>query len=482
MCSPPTRLAILLGVTLLTPGLAAAQKPDKDDKKFLDDVRPILLQDEEKTFKALKEKADRLEFRKIFWARRDPDLATPENEFQAEYQEAKATADVKYRVSAQLGSGTDCGRTYILLGKPDDVQEEGTGSPGLLAPQTWTYRDRPGRTFQGGKAVVAFDADCRAPGGFSTQLDRIAASKVIHPNIDYRKNKDGRLVKLVDLLPRDTAARALFKQPRQDFAVAIQPGYLKVADGSTALVGLLQGDASALAVADSGGAKTVNVSVAASVGSADGKEVGWTEQTTNAPVGADGKFLASFKLALKPGKYTLRAGAVEVKGTKASLASIPIEVPDFSQVETAADGSSQPLVTGTILVIRKIEDLSPDSAEYAADPFAAFHLANARLIPVFTSELRRTDTVSFFFQLYDFQVDPATGKANGTARLRLMKEGKGQISSSGESAVDTPVFGSEIGPIPIEKLEPGKYTARLEVTDKLTKRSITQDAAFEVLP
>jgi hypothetical protein len=90
--------------------------------------------------------------------------------------------------------------------------------------------------------------------------------------------------------------------------------------------------------------------------------------------------------------------------------------------------------------------------------------------------------VSFFFQLYDFQVDPATSKASGTARLRLLREGKGQITTSADSAIDTPIFGTEIGPIPLEKLEPGKYTARLEATDKLSKRSITQDASFEILP
>ena len=57
-----SRSAILLAVALLQPGLAAAQKLDKDDKKWLDDVRPILTADEERTFKGLKEKGDRLEF------------------------------------------------------------------------------------------------------------------------------------------------------------------------------------------------------------------------------------------------------------------------------------------------------------------------------------------------------------------------------------------------------------------------------------
>src|SRR5512135_714738 len=118
---------ILLGLALVQPGLAAAQKLDKDDKKFLDDVRPILLPDEEKTFKGLKDRADRLEFQKIFWARRDADLATPENQFQEEYAKRRAEADQKFRAAAQVGSSTDCGRTLILLGKPDEVQEEATG-------------------------------------------------------------------------------------------------------------------------------------------------------------------------------------------------------------------------------------------------------------------------------------------------------------------------------------------------------------------
>ena len=195
----PYRSALLLALVLLQPGLVAGQKLDKDDKKWLDEVRPIMLADEEKTYKSLKQKADRLEFQKIFWARRDADLATPENEFQAEFAKSREEAESKFRASGRPGAMTDCGRTLILLGKPDEVQEDGMSSPGMLVPQTWTYLDRPGQTYQGGKAMVSFDAQCRAPGGFATQLDRVAAAKILHPNIDYRIGKNGRLVKLADL-------------------------------------------------------------------------------------------------------------------------------------------------------------------------------------------------------------------------------------------------------------------------------------------
>ena len=73
--------------------MARAQKLDKDDKKWLDDARPLMTPDEEKTYKGLKDKSDRQEFQKIFWARRDPNLETPENEFQVEYMKAYAEAD-----------------------------------------------------------------------------------------------------------------------------------------------------------------------------------------------------------------------------------------------------------------------------------------------------------------------------------------------------------------------------------------------------
>jgi len=102
-------LVFLGGLLLVSTSIASAQKLDKDDKSFLDDVRPILLADEEKFFKSLKEKSDRLEFQKIFWARRDPDLATAANEYQVQFEKARSDADRLYRMPAQAGSLTDCG-------------------------------------------------------------------------------------------------------------------------------------------------------------------------------------------------------------------------------------------------------------------------------------------------------------------------------------------------------------------------------------
>ncbi|HXK11693.1 MAG TPA: GWxTD domain-containing protein [Vicinamibacteria bacterium] len=482
MCNRTSRFAIILAVALLPPGLAVAQKLDKDDKQFLDDVRPILLQDEEKTFKGLKDKSDRLEFQKIFWARRDPDLATPENEFQTAYTKAREEAERTYRMPTQAGSMTDCGRTFILLGKPDEVQRESSENPGLRAPETWTYRSRPGQAFTGGKAVIAFDADCRAPAGFSDQLDRIARAKVVQPSLDYRVGKDGHLTKLVDLLPKDTAARALFKQPKQDFPLAVQAGYLKVADGGTALLGLVRGEAGSLAVVESGGTKAVNLSIAASAVGADGKEAGWTEQTLKVPVGADGAFVSSFKLGLKPGQYTLKAGAVDVKDGKASLASMPVDVPDLSRVEAGPDGAASKVATaGSVFVVRGIEEITGGSDPQ--HPFAAFELGRVRLIPAFGGVLRKSEQVEFFYQVYDLRLDPATGKANATAVVSVLKEkDKATVAKAPANQIETEFSGSSVGPVPLAGFEPGKYVVQLKVTDKVAKKELVQEAPLEVVP
>jgi GWxTD domain-containing protein len=468
-------------LALLAPAVSQAQKLDKDDKKWLEDVRPLMLSDEEATYKKLKDKNDRLEFQKIFWARRDPDLVSPQNEYQEQYQKDRAMADRTYVVPGFTGSMTDCGRVFILLGKPDEVRKEGDiPGGGLRSPETWTYRDKPGQTFQGGKAVISFDGECRVGPGVGSQLDRLASAKILHPGIDYRFDSGGHLVKLQDLLPKDTQARALLRQPRQDYPLAAQAFYLKIADGGTALVGLVRGEAAGLTTNESGGKKTVKVSVVASAESETGQEAGWAEQTMEAPIGPDGAFLGSFKLGLRPGRYKLSAGAVELKSGKGALTSLPIEVPDLSRVTTAADGSSHPVPSASsILLVREIEEVPLGSAPDPAHPFAAFALGAVRLHPFFGTTLHKSDAISIFFQVYDLTLD-AAGKADALATLSLLKDGRPFART--QTTIQTVVGGSMIGPVPLESYAPGKYVVQLKVNDRVSKQDLTEETPFEVAP
>ncbi len=83
---------------------------------------------------------DRAEFIMDFWARRDSDPSTLENEFRSVYCTRLAVADKAFRAGT-TGWMTDKGRIYILLGPPTDVIKKTVGdkSPELL------YHHSPGK-------------------------------------------------------------------------------------------------------------------------------------------------------------------------------------------------------------------------------------------------------------------------------------------------------------------------------------------------
>jgi GWxTD domain-containing protein len=456
---------ILLALAVLTTPKAWAGL-DKEARKWLDGVAPLILPEERKLYEGLKDKADVPEFQKIFWARRDPDLATPENEYQAQYQKAFSEAEQRFRVRGRSGAETDCGRVFILLGEPTEVKKGSAATePGLRTPETWKYK---GAQFTGGQATIDFDGECMGPPDFRTQIDRIAESRVLYPNIDYRFGKDGHVTKLVDLLPKPTLAQALLKSPRQDFAVATQTYFLKTQDGSTALLGLVRGDAAGMPTEDAGGKRSVKAIVCAQAVDETGKVAAFADQETSAEATSDGAFVTSFKLGLKPGKYDLTSGALETKSGKGSVTSAPVVVPDFNTGE----------LTATLMIVREVEPLTDPSAG-ANGPYAAFSLGKFRLLPHVGNTFAKTDSISFFYQYYDAKVDEQTKKASVVVSLSVLKGALPQARAADQS-YEMAVGGNAVGPIPLTDFAPGTYKVQLRITDNLTKKEVKQELPFDV--
>jgi GWxTD domain-containing protein len=474
-------LRCLTGAFLLLSSAAfAADKLDKDSKKWLDEVASIMLPQEERVFRDLK-KEDRAEFQKIFWARRDPTPETPENEFQAEFQKSRAEADRRFSVPGRTGSTTDCGRLFILLGEPASIKRqpsEGSTSPGGRDPEVWTYRDRPHVTFSGGEAQFALDADCEMPQGSRSgeQLLRLAETRITQPQFDYHI-EGGRLVKLEDLHTRgamqgpgklDPAATALLKAPRQDFPLTTQTGYLKTQEGTTVLLGMARGEAPALTYVDSGGHKSVAATVIAQAADESGKVVAVTQQDTVAEVAADGSFVASYRLVLPPGKYAVSAGVLEPKSQKGSVTSATLDVPNLNRGE---------LSIAPLLIVDRVE---PQETPDPKDAFAAFALGKSRIVPHFGTVLTATDSPSFFYQFYDPKADES-GKRSAIAKLTILKDGK-PVASAADDPFDSAFGTNVVGPVPLAKFGPGKYVAQLKVKDAVAGKEYVQELPFEVKP
>lgn len=462
------RRTTLLGLLAALALPAAADKLDKESKKWLEEVAPIILPEEKQTYGELKDRGERTEFEKIFWARRDPDLETPENEYKTStFDPRRADADKRFRVAGKYGAQTDCGRLFVLFGEPDEVKKEVSDVATSRPPETWTYKDKPNMTFVGGQTKVSLDGECRlANPNAARELDRIAGVLVVNPNLAY-KVVAGRITKLADLLPKPSPAQTLLKTPRQDFPVAGQQAFVRAGDGSTVVLGLVKADASGLTVADEGGAKVAHVTVVAQAVDAEGRSKAFDERVVVAPVGADGSIVAGYRMFVKPGSHTLKFGLVDEKSGKGALQSEAREIPALAGGE---------LAVGTLLVLADIQDNAVADPKH---PLDAFLLGKSRLVPRFGNVFSPSESVLFFYTGSDGAVDPATGKPSVTVGLSLAK-GPKMVAKAPESEFTESMVAGSVGPVPLEKYEPGTYTAKVKFHDNVSKKDVVVEAAVEI--
>jgi len=111
------------------------------EKEFLNLTRYIITKEEEKLFKNLS-REERPAFVTDFWKKRDPDPETEDNYFKELYFARMAYANDRFR-AGKPGWLTDRGRIYILLGRPDLINENPTGRFAHERPSiVWTYEKK----------------------------------------------------------------------------------------------------------------------------------------------------------------------------------------------------------------------------------------------------------------------------------------------------------------------------------------------------
>ncbi|MDQ6786333.1 MAG: GWxTD domain-containing protein [Acidobacteriota bacterium] len=117
---------------------SAQETPKAVYQKWLnEDVRYIATDAEKQSFSQLKTDEEREQFIESFWQRRDPKPETKENEFRREYYNRIAYANQNFAFGETVGYLTDRGRVYIIHGKPDEIQKNGS-------VEVWTYKSLAG--------------------------------------------------------------------------------------------------------------------------------------------------------------------------------------------------------------------------------------------------------------------------------------------------------------------------------------------------
>ncbi len=504
----PLLVPLLSLLAAAAPAPAGAAPGEVDVRRFPRLARIFLLPEEAALLKELRDDKDRLEFQKIFWARRDPTPGTPANEFRDNVLAVWARADELFSYPGQKGSETGCGQVLALLGRPEEVRDKydaprqpsakvmgrdaaaagpgpadtpapGPGRPfdnsaylregATRTPEVWVYRDRPGRpfTFTGAELKIELDSECRYAEGagiLGEDLRKAAAAFVTQPEIGYARGGDGHLLPLSAAASVDAGAgvRALLAAPRSDFPLEVEAKLaMRAAKGEAYLAGLV----SAKPPAQGG---PLRLSLAAQAVDASGQAVASSTREAMAP-SEGGIIVASWGLTLKPGRYKL-AVAASLPDARGSVASAEVEVPDLSGGGLA----SGPLV------------LFPDEPPVAGsidprDPFFSFQMGARLLRPRYRNLFTAKDALMVVAAVYGARLDPATGRAALATRYSILKDGR-PVARGAEDVFATADAVASVGPIPLGGYAPGAYVVRLDVTDTVSKQTLRREAPLEIRP
>ncbi len=179
-------------VLAMTVSIFAQSKaiPDNEWKRWVADVDP-LLSAAEKTDAKKTPAQEREAFREAFWARRNPNGAGADNPQRAAFERRVAEADKRFRSG---GGWNDCGRTFVLFGKPDKIDNrlashQFSSEDRLRAmreqddvvAEAWFYRNPPGLPALADGYSLRFSQNCDSMmgPGFSQALQRVAQSYVV---------------------------------------------------------------------------------------------------------------------------------------------------------------------------------------------------------------------------------------------------------------------------------------------------------------
>ncbi|MGQ9618207.1 MAG: GWxTD domain-containing protein [Candidatus Aminicenantia bacterium] len=116
------------------------QIPERYRKWLEEEVFYIITPREKEVFLQLETDRERDIFIEAFWKARDPDPATPANEFKDEHYRRISYANQYFgRLSPTPGWKTDRGKVYIILGEPNQI-EKYDNLPDVYPVEVWFYQ------------------------------------------------------------------------------------------------------------------------------------------------------------------------------------------------------------------------------------------------------------------------------------------------------------------------------------------------------
>jgi GWxTD domain-containing protein len=468
----------------------------------------LMTKEDKKEWKAITTDDQAKAFIDLFWARRDPTPGTPKNEFLLDFQERVVVANERFDSVNGPGAKSDRGKVFILMGSPTKIRRT-AGPPATI--QTGGRGFRPSTTSEmaggvqgsSGKELWEYE-QVKTAVVLGQPLVRIAFVDQYGTG-EYNMERTAQ-TDVTALF--ESVARSFVKQPDLTSVPVAAPS-IPLAQPPAPLTSLTN-DAYRSALAEARGAtqssgslfvtygefitpegehfvpvhlyvpKTTGLMANASatffgtVEKEGGEVVAVFEEPATLTASKDGVFFAR-SLELPPGKYRGSFGLAK-DGAPVAASSVALVV---SGLDKAAPGVSALILTDNIYPLTE-----PQSPK---DPFA---FGGLKVVPKSDTTFRKTEELSYFFEVRNPGIDPATSqpkmtmkrsvtgtsadgktvKMAGAAEMMPLQESKGVPGHY--------VFGQAI---PLSSFRPGSYTLSLKLTDLTLGQSYELSGTFRVI-
>ncbi len=492
-------------------------------KKWLtEDVGYIISDEERKAFKVLQTDEEREQFIEQFWLRRDPTPDTEENEYREEHYRRIAYAN-QYFASGIPGWKSDRGMIYIKYGPPDERDQhnggteqrsfqEGGGETSMFPYEDWRYRYIEGfppnveiefvDTTMTGEFHMTMDpsekdALTNVPGAgltlceqmgqcdksqrFSrtdgTHLGTQPGTETAEMNEFTRLEQFSKLqappaVKFKDL---EAAVNSTIKYNL--LPMKVRADFIPVTGSSVLSNITIQFDRKDLQFKQKGTVSTAAVNIYARITSMARRPVNWFEDVVTVDVPTDmlqqaaqGASIYQKSVPLAPGRYRLNIAARDTVGGNTTNFEMALEVP---RIEDDRLGQSSLILAD---VLEKVPTKSIGTGQFV--------IGTSKVRPRLGDTFKREEKLGIYLQLYNFEPDEKTKKADGTVEYVITKNGSNEKVF--EYTEDLSALSGAASQMVIEKLlpltsmEPGQYTLRMKVTDKKRNQTLTPSATFTV--
>ena len=195
------------------------------------------------------------------------------------------------------------------------------------------------------------------------------------------------------------------------------------------------------------------------------------ERESSLESSATGELLASYRIDLAPGRYTLRLNVREGPAGRASVVTETVDVPDLHDADVRVP---------SVFVLEAIRK-APAQADH---PLSALVLEQSLAVPRFGNRFRAADSPILLFQFARRAQTSAVYASYvifGPDGAPVARDGRVQ-SDQVRVTADRAVGAAAFGPLPLARYAPGRYRVVVTATDLDSLAASVQDAWFEVEP